>query len=157
MKRVSLYLVLVVALLATGCGSNVYYDESRNVDEHGWQAADSVAFDLQVDDTLQPYHFLVELRNNVSYPYSNTFLFIRTTFPDGSFALDTLECPLADPEGRWFGRRTGRYVDSRYYFRRNARFPMTGNYRFAFTHGMRDTAISGLRNVGFRIEYSNTK
>ena len=85
------------------------------------------------------------------------FLFINTTFPDGSVAYDTMEYPLADPAGKWYGKRTGRYVDTRYYFRRNARFPMAGIYHFAITNGMRDSAICGLKNIGFRVEYSNTK
>ena len=84
-----------------------------------------------------------------------TFLFIGTTFPDGSVAHDTLECPLADPEGRWLGKRTGRYVDARYRLRGgSARFPMMGHYRFAVTNAMRDSAISGIKDIGLRVEYS---
>ena len=136
------------------CDNTVFYDESRAVDEHGWMPADSVAFDVSVSDTQSTFNFLVEVRNSISYPYSNTFFFLHTTFPDGSVSQDTLEFPLADPTGRWLGKRTGRYVDTRFYFRRNARFPMEGTYRFAITNGMRDSAIAGLRDVGFRIEYN---
>lgn len=136
------------------CDNTVFYDESRAVDEHGWMPADSVAFDVSVSDTQRTFNFLVEVRNSISYPYSNTFFFLHTTFPDGSVSQDTLEFPLADPTGRWLGKRTGRYVDTRFYFRRNARFPMEGTYRFAITNGMRDSAIAGLRDVGFRIEYN---
>ena len=143
-----------LALLLTACDGSVFYDESRAVNEHGWSPADSVAFDVTVDDTLRMFNFLVEVRNSISYPYSNTFLFVHTTFPDGSVAQDTLEYPLADVSGRWMGRRIGRYVDTRYYFRRNVRFPMQGDYRFTLTNGMRDSAIAGLKDIGFRIEYA---
>lgn len=140
------------------CDGNVYYDEIRSVDEHGWAPQDSVCFDVEVDDTTHLFNFLVEVRNSVTYPYSNTFLFIGTTFPDGSVARDTLECPLADATGRWLGKRTGRYVDARYRLRGgSARFPMTGTYHFAITNGMRDSAISGLKDIGLRVEYSRTK
>lgn len=143
-----------IAALMGACDSKAFYDESRAVDEHGWDMADSVAFDVAVTDTASTFNFLIEVRNSVSYPYANTFFFIRTTFPDGTVAQDTLEYPLADASGRWLGKRTGRYVDTRYYFRRNARFPMQGDYRFAVTHGMRDSAINGLKDIGFRIEYN---
>ena len=137
------------------CDGSVYYDESRSVNEHGWLPQDTLTFDVEVDDTVHLFNFLVEVRNSVEYPYSNTFLFINTTFPDGSVAYDTLECPLADPEGRWLGKRTGRYVDARYRLRGgSARFPMTGRYRFAVTNGMRDSAISGIKDIGLRVEYS---
>ena len=158
LRFVSLFSIFCLSFfIFVACDGSVFYDESRRVDERGWLSEESVDFDVTVSDTNRVFNFLVEVRNSVSYPYSNTFLFIRTTFPDGSMAQDTLEYPLADPSGRWYGKRTGRYVDTRYYFRRNARFPMEGTYRFSLSNGMRDSAITGLRDIGLRIEYSNMK
>ena len=158
MKKIRLYLVaLMLPILMASCDGTVYYSEYANVDKDGWLPSDSARFDVEVEDTNLIFNFLIEVRNSVSYPYSNTFLFINTTFPDGSVARDTMEYPLADPSGQWLGKRSGRYVDTRYYFRRNARFPMPGNYHFAITNGMRDSAITGLEHIGFRIEYSNMK
>lgn len=158
MKRLRIYLTAVlITTCLTACNRNVFYDRQQSVDEHGWLPEEAVNFDVEVKDTTTVYNFLMEVRNSVSYPYANTFLFINTTFPDGSTARDTLEFPLADASGRWLGKRTGRYVDTRFYFRRNARFPMTGFYRFAVTNGMRDSAITGLKDIGLRIEYSNMK
>lgn len=150
-------MVLALVALLASCGGDVFYSEYAQVDEHGWLPTDSAAFTVQVDDTLQPFNFLIEVRNGVDYPYSNTFFFLRTTFPDGSQAQDTLEFPLADPSGQWYGKRAGRYVDTRYYFRRNARFPMPGTYRFAVANGMRDSAITDIRSIGLRIEYCKTR
>lgn len=150
-------LALLAALLFTACDGSVFYDHREAVDEHGWLPTESVNFDVEVPDTTTVYHFLVGVRNSISYPYANTFFFLTTTFPDGSTARDTLEFPLADADGRWLGKRTGRYIDTRFYFRRNARFPMEGHYRFSITNGMRDSAIAGLKDVGLRIEYSNMK
>ena len=160
MKKNILYLSALILLTATlsGCGHGAYYDQSRSVDEYGWQPADSVCFDVDIVDTNRMFNCLVELRNSVSYTYSNTFLFINTTFPDGSVACDTLECPLADDEGRWLGKRVGRYVDTRFRLRRGTfRFPMSGTYHFAITNGMRDSAVSGIKDIGLRLEYSKTK
>ena len=158
MKRVPQYITALLILTSlTACDRNVFYDHQRAVDEHGWMPTESVSFDVEVEDTVTVYNFLMEVRNSVSYPYSNTFLFLNTTFPDGSLSRDTLEFPLADATGRWLGKRTGRYIDTRYYFRRNARFPMEGVYHFAVTNGMRDSAITGLKDIGLRIEYSNMK
>lgn len=155
MKKYLALLFLPLALCLAACDGTVYYAEYEDVDENGWLPADSVAFDVNVEDTNLIFNFLVEVRNTVSYPYSNTFFFINTTFPDGSMARDTMEYPLADPSGEWYGKRSGRYVDTRYFFRRNVRFPMQGNYHFAITNGMRDSAIVGLSHIGFRVEYSN--
>lgn len=158
MRRMLILAIALLPLALASCDSNVYFDESRTVDEHGWLPADSVCFDVQIDDTSQMYNCLVEVRNSISYPYSNTFLFIGTTFPDGSVALDTLECTLADNEGRWLGKHTGRYVDTRFRLRRGTfRFPMAGTYHFAIANGMRDSAVCGLHDIGLRLEYAKTK
>lgn len=141
-----------VAVLTAACDKNVYYTVQQDVDETGWDMNDRLEFDVDVDDTLQLFDFYVDVRNSVHFPKANVFFFINTTFPDGSVAYDTLECPLADVEGHWYGRRTGRYVDSRFVFRRHVIFPRTGNYHFEVAHGMRDTSVVGLKSVGLRIE-----
>lgn len=159
MKTTKNILVLGFYFLAftlASCDGTVYYSEYANVEENGWNPADSACFDLDVDDTTTLFDLLVEVRNSVSYPYSNTFLFINTTFPDGSIARDTMEFPLTDAGGNWLGKTSGRYVDTRYRLRQQpARFPMTGNYHFAVTNGMRDSAVSGIHHIGLRVEYSN--
>jgi gliding motility-associated lipoprotein GldH len=141
-----------VAVLTAACDKNVYYTVQQDVDETGWDMNDRLEFDVDVDDTLQLFDFYVDVRNSVHFPKANVFFFINTTFHDGSVAYDTLECPLADVEGHWYGRRTGRYVDSRFVFRRHVIFPRTGNYNFEVAHGMRDTCVVGLKSVGLRIE-----
>ena len=141
-----------VAVLTAACDKNVYYTVQQDVDETGWDMNDRLEFDVDVDDTLQLFDFYVDVRNSVHFPKANVFFFINTTFPDGSVAYDTLECPLADVEGHWYVRRTGRYVDSRFVFRRHVIFPRTGNYHFEVAHGMRDTCVVGLKSVGLRIE-----
>ena len=150
-------LLPLLLLLLQGCDKHVYYTDEHDVDETGWNMNDAAVFDVDVDDTLQVFDFFIDMHNSVHFPKANVFFFINTTFPDGSVAYDTLECPLADVEGHWYGRRTGRYVDSRYVFRRHVIFPRTGLYRFEILHGMRDTNVVGLKSVGLRIERFGTK
>ena len=162
MKKTSRLIIIAFAtalsLLLPSCGNSVLYDSSMSVNEHGWLPTDSLRFDVDVDDTTHLFDFLIEVRNNVNYPYSNLFLFVNTTFPDGSVARDTMECPLANEEGRWYGKRAGRYVDSRYRLRTSSmRFPMSGQYSFAVSNGMRDSAIDGIKDIALRIEYTKTK
>lgn len=154
-KYQTLILVATAALLLFSCNSRVYYTNEIDVDEQGWNKDDALQFDVAVDDTLQMFDFYIDIRNTARYSYANTFLFINTTFPDGSVAYDTLECPLADLQGHWYGRRTGRFIDSRFVFRRHVIFPHSGHYHFAVSHGMRDTNVVGLRSVGLHIEKFN--
>lgn len=150
--------LLLATLLLAACDGEVYYSEYVDVNESGWKVTDSVCFDVQVDDTTHLFDLFVEVRNTVDYPYSNLFLFVNTSFPDGSMARDTMELPLADPTGEWLGKHSGRYVDTRYRLRGQAvRFPMKGRYHFAFTNGNRNHPVKELAHVGFLVEYSNAK
>ena len=65
-------------ILMASCDGTVYYSEYVDVNEDGWLPADSACFDVEVKDTSLIFNFLVEVRNSVSYPYSNNFLFINT-------------------------------------------------------------------------------
>lgn len=155
MKNVKYFILFAVTMLSlafSACNRDVLFVDDRRVDVKGWQLGDKLDFQVEVKDTTQLYTFLVDLRHTMDYPYSNVFFFITTTFPDGGIAADTVECPVATPEGQWLGKSTGGYVENRFIFRKNTRFPGTGVYHFEIQHGMRDTAIVGIKNVGLRIE-----
>ncbi len=148
---------LALAALLLGlaaCDRAVFYADSRRVDEQGWNMNEKLTFDVTVKDTTRLYSFFVDLRLASDYPYANTFFFIDTKFPDGGVAADTVECPVAYPDGQWMGKYAGGYIDNRYSFRKNMIFPATGTYTFRIAHGMRDTNIVGIKNVGLRIEYA---
>ena len=147
-----LSVALCAVTLLASCDDSVFFAAERDVDVKGWNMNDEVDYYVNVEDTAQLYDFYVDVRNTTHYPNANAFLFIATTFPDGSRAFDTLECPLADVQGHWYGKKTGRYVDSRYVFRRHVYFPQKGCYHFEMRHGMRDTNVVGIKSVGLRIE-----
>ncbi len=151
------YLIALVALLLglAGCDRKVFFTDSSRIDPQGWNMNDAVAFDVAVKDTSRLYSFFVDLRLTTDYPYANTFFFIDTRFPDGGVASDTVECPVAYPDGQWMGKQSGGYIDNRYSFRKNMIFPSTGIYTFTISHGMRDTNIMGIKNVGLHIEYAD--
>lgn len=145
-------LIATAMLVLAGCGRKVLYADSMRVDEKGWDMSEKCYFDVEAEDTLASWNFFVDVRNACDYPYSNLFLFVETTYPDGSLSRDTLECPLAAPDGSWLGKQSGHYVSNRYYLRKGVRFPLRGEYRFAVGHGMRDTVLAGVKNIGLKIE-----
>ena len=158
MNKIYFMTALLATLLFAACDDSVFYSEHERVDEKGWNMNDTKYFNVDVENTNRMFNFYVDLRNTQDYPYSKTFLFIKTTFPDGGIAIDTMECPLADPEGRWYGKESGKYVDNRYFLRKNVMFPQKGRYTFAITQATRDTNLVGVKDVGIVIEYcSNNK
>lgn len=154
MRRNRLLLLLLALAALQACNKNLYYSEQADVREKGWNMAEPVAFEVQVDDTTGVYDCYIDVRNSSNFDKANLFLFINSTFPNGDVARDTLECPLADIDGRWYGKSTGRYIDSRYFFKRRIIFPEKGTYRFEILHAMRDTSLAGIRSIGFRVEHA---
>jgi gliding motility-associated lipoprotein GldH len=149
--RLVFYFVVLMSLL-TACTENVIFDSSKEIPGGGWKSTDIVKFAVPIIDTLQPCNVYFNVRNKTDYGFSNLFLFMKTFYPNGKISIDTIECLLADNEGKWLGRRRNGRVDNRILFRKSIRFTMRGNYSFEFEQAMRTEELSGIENFGIRIE-----
>lgn len=143
----------LAVLLGTGCGTDAFFAGTQPLDpDDGWTVQDVAEFEWQVTDTLAKYDFFIDLRHDQRYPFSNIYLFVDFTFPNGRTLRDTLACDLADERGRWLGTGFGNMVDHRIGFRRNTGFPIAGDYAIGIRHGMRLDTLPGMSDVGFRLE-----
>jgi len=147
-----LALSIFIGLSLSSCDSKRIFEKNETVPEEGWRINDIKKFEVEIKDPATATHFYVNVRNADGYPYSNLFLFIKTTFPNGKIANDTLECVLADEKGKWLGKGMGDIYDNQIPFKRNVRFPMPGTYLFEIQHGMRAESIPLLMDIGLRIE-----
>jgi len=130
----------------------VVFDKNKQLENAVWKSSDIVKFTVPLNDSVQPYNFYINIRNSTDYKYSNLYLFIKTFYPSGKISVDTVECYLADNEGKWLGKRSGKVVDNRILFRRAVQFRHTGTYSFEFEQAMRVDELSGIKDFGIRIE-----
>ena len=105
-----------------------------------------------IDDISSSYSFFLNIRNTGDYPFSNLFLFLKTTYPDGRTTRDTIECTLADNEGKWLGSGMSDVKFNRLLFSKGVRFPQKGNYGFELEQGMRISDVKGISDIGIRLE-----
>jgi gliding motility-associated lipoprotein GldH len=152
MRIVTAFILPAIALLFTACDENRVFEENTDIKDHAWDTAQVVKYEVNIDDTLSGHTFYVNVRNGNEYPYSNLYLFINTTFPDGRAAHDTLEIMLADERGRWLGEGLGDIWSHQVLFKRNVRFPISGKYTFEYRHAMRENPLPLIMDVGMRIE-----
>lgn len=143
---------LLMLYFLTSCDKNRFYDQSIKIPGHGWHMDSIAQFTVDVEDNSRFYSFYINIRNNTDYDYSNFYLFLNTTLPDGELARDTIELALADKTGKWLGKGFGRLKDNQMLVRPNLQFPAKGIYVFGIQHAMRDTILTGIENVGIRIE-----
>lgn len=122
----------------TSCNKDVVYSKYERIDENmGWPAKKTINFEVEIPDSNQVYDVYVNVRNAESYPYKNLFMFLKTTYPNNDFSIDTIECVLADEQGHWLGKGMGDLYDNSILFKKNARFKKAGKYKFAFEQAMR--------------------
>jgi len=145
-------MVVLAGLLLSSCGGNDLYLSNVPVDKGVWPVDRFYRYEVPVTDTAGIYTIYIQVRNDGRYEYSNLWLFIRTNSPTGASLRDTLECRLADEHGRWQGRGSGGRFSLEIPLRYRVRFPQPGTYLFEIEHGMRDTELKHITDLGLRIE-----
>jgi gliding motility-associated lipoprotein GldH len=143
---------LMMAFVMSSCDSNRYYEKNIPFEDQTWKRQVPVDFVVDIDDTLGSFNFLINIRHNTDYRYSNIFLFLDTHYPDGMHSHDTLECLLSAPDGRWLGKGNGKIKENRILLKRNVVFPRKGVYEFRFEQAMREDELVGMEDFGIRIE-----
>ena len=145
-------LFLLCVLFFYSCDRARIFEENRNIPEGGWNSKTILKYEVEITDPATAANFYINVRNADGYPYSNLYLFIKTTFPNGKMSNDTLECVLADEKGKWLGTGMGDIYDNQIPFKRNVRFPISGKYTFEIQHGMRADIVPLIMDIGLRIE-----
>lgn len=148
-------LILTGVLLLVACNDNRIFEESRKIDHGIWPSGNILDFSPVISDTLCGYSIYIDVRNDISYSYSNLYLFLKTRFPNGRIARDTIECLLAGYDGKWLGSGSGSVRFNRFLFQKGIRLPIAGEYRFELEQAMRVEELHGIIDVGLRIERDN--
>ena len=148
------HLAMTISLLLlffTSCG-NEGFDQRKVIPEAKWAMENHVPFDVTVNDTLGIYAFGMSLRHMENYRYSNLYVFLHTTMPNGNITHDTIQCLLATPEGQWIGKGSGSMRDLRITLNPSMRFPLQGTYHFEIEQAMREPVLKGISDVGLFVE-----
>lgn len=149
---IALTLILLCILFFSSCDNSRIFEENRAIPEAGWDTSNVLQFSVDIKDPATPANFYINVRNADGYPYSNLFLFVKTKFPNGKQSNDTLECQLADENGKWVGKGIGDIYDNQIPFKKNVLFPQAGTYSFEIAQGMRISKVPLIMDVGLRIE-----
>jgi gliding motility-associated lipoprotein GldH len=150
--KIRLLLILPVVMAFTACDQNKFFDESLSLTGDQWPKDEALSFAINIDDTVSPYSFYLNVRNSTNYGYNNIYFFLTTEYPGGGFSQDTIECQLAAKNGSWLGKGTGSYRDNRIFIRENIVFPRKGTYTLRLRQAMREDVLNGISEAGVRLE-----
>ena len=146
------FLFILSFWVLQSCDSKRFFEENKSIEKSVWNSKDKAIFTVLITDILSSYDFSINLRNSGNYQYSNIYLFLKTVFPDGKIARDTIECQLADYEGKWLGSGISNIKFNRFLFQKGVRFPQKGQYVFEVEQAMRVSDLKGISDIGIRIE-----
>ena len=150
-------LVIALVIFICACEKSLVFEKNEKMTAGQWHQNDHVDFDVDIADTINLHNFYINLRHGGNYHFSNIFMFISTKMPDGEFFRDTLECSLAQEDGKWYGSGIGDICDVRIAFKKNLVFPLKGKYHFSIEQAMRMNSLPYVFDVGVRIEKSNVE
>lgn len=155
MKNGLKYILLMFAaiLIFAACDRKSLTNEYKIISKNGWNKDSLLVFEVPVADTVKMHQVFVNVRNDIDYKYSNLWLFIGIIQPGDTIPVtDTLEITLADPSGKWLGEGFGGMKTTETLYRKNVYFPKAGSYKIEVQHGMRGKILTGITDVGIRVE-----
>lgn len=157
MKHTSnLFLILIIGSLFTvSCDRNQVYNSFTKMEDGNWSWDEPVIFEPEISDTAQNCDILIQLRHTTDYPLSNLYMFVHVDGPSGQRMTDTINFILARKSGEWIGKGIGHLREIGYMYKREARFPENGTYRFTVEQAMRLEEVP-VTEVGLLINSGNS-
>ncbi|HTA28356.1 MAG TPA: gliding motility lipoprotein GldH [Bacteroidia bacterium] len=154
MKQRNLLFSLLISITISSCTKDVVYRNCTTIPNDIWDMNKPLTFDVPVSDTINKYNIFVTVRNADNYDFSNLYLFIDINSPMKVVERDTMECILADANGKWLGSGLGDIWDNKILFKRNVKFRKPGIYEFIITQAMRVDSLPMIMDAGLSIEKS---
>jgi len=151
-KIILSFLLILSFWVLQSCDTKRFFEENKIIEKSVWNNKDKAIFNVLITDISSSYDFFINLRISGDYQYSNIYLFLKTVFPDGKIARDTIECQLADYDGKWLGSGISNLKFNRFLFQKGVRFPRKGQYVFEVEQAMRVNDLKGISDIGIRIE-----
>jgi gliding motility-associated lipoprotein GldH len=140
-----------IIIFLCSCSKNEYYDLKAFKDEK-WDYNDWVEFNIPITDTTNLYNLHLILRTTQQYPYTNIYLFVQNIPFTGNIIQDTLLLILYDENGKSLGKKSNKNYIYDFLIKKNYTPPQNGNYTLLVTHGMRDSILPGIVELGFKFE-----
>jgi gliding motility-associated lipoprotein GldH len=144
--RIYHLIILALAVSLTSCHSDIVYSRFYSIPSDKWHVDSVAQFDYTIDDTAASYNVLVYVRHSELYPYQNMWLFVGD-----SLQRDTIEFYLADDRGQWLGNKHHGFIEMPVLLEQNMHYVDTGTYHMILQHGMRDSLLRGVMDVGLEI------
>ena len=145
--RLAISLLIGGICLLTSCRHDIVYSDFVAIPSGEWDENQLPEFAFNIADREAAYDILLYVRHTERYPYQNMWLFVR----GNRQYMDTVEVYLADDRGRWLGDKHHGFIEMPALMEENYHSPDTGPYYIDVQHGMRDSLLRGVTDVGIEV------
>jgi gliding motility-associated lipoprotein GldH len=148
----NLSILFFLSLVFYACGPAYVYEEEYQLPEEGWPYSDTLAYAIDITDTLSRYNLLMKLEHTIDYPFQNIYLQIHTSYPNGKTISDRLSINLLDTKGQWFGKCRNENCELLIGLQEGLYFDQVGIHTIAVEQYMRRNPLPGIRSAGLMLE-----
>ncbi len=150
-KSFKLIIFSILIILFFSCNQNDVYFKYQQVPKSGWHKDSLLAFDFKTSNENDLYNVYLHLRHDEKYLYQNMWLLLSLKNRENFLQNDTLEIKLSDPFGNRIG--VGKSIkEITTLHEQNIAFSDSGFYHLDVKHGMSDSLLQGIKEIGIRIE-----
>ncbi|MDR1678438.1 MAG: gliding motility lipoprotein GldH [Prevotellaceae bacterium] len=146
-----IFLAIALLIVSASCSNNTVFSEYVTLPENGWSKDSTANFSFSVPNGRVPYDLLVNVRHRGDFKTQNLWLFISTETPDSVVKNDTIEFFLANERGKWLGSGFGSLYNMSVLAAQQQRFVPNKSYKVSIRHGMRDSLLTGINDIGLEV------
>ena len=148
-KHNLLFTVLTVALALTSCNRKTIYSHYEHTPIAGWEANDSLTFDVKPITTEGIYDETVGLRISSAYPFMGLTLIVDQQLPVGIHYIDTLHASLIDHDGTIQGLGISFFQYD--FLLRSLPLNKDDSLHICIRHNMKREILPGISDVGITL------
>jgi len=160
LKKTNFIGLMLIVLLFISCDKKPIFSEYKELDGT-WKKSDTLRFTFEQNDTINPYHLFLNVRNNNDFPFNNMYLIVSLQEPGikPTIKVDTLEYQMANPDGTLMGNGFSDVKESKLWYLENYKFNRVGKYNIEIVQAVRETSkvegvedLKGVTELGLQIE-----
>jgi len=149
--KILLSLSLIFVLFS--CSEAPLYEKAYSFKNQEWKQNEKMKFVVEIKDTSKFYDLTLSVRTTTDFPYSNLWMFMKSTAPNGAVGREPIRMDITNPDGSWIGTKSGSTIETPLYFKRR-KFPLKGKYTFVLEQGITDSKVTEILDLILRLDYA---
>jgi len=154
LKKISIVTLFLSLILGfTSCDNSVIFEENQGFEDNTWRYEDVKTFSFTMKDSMTPCKIYLNMRTTLDYQFSNVYMNLYSSYPNGNQDTAALEFFLAEPNGKWLGEVSGTVIENSAMINKGAYLVDPGTYSFKIEQAMFDNDLGEIIDVGIRVEH----